>query len=225
MNRIPKVTQALLMAMAVLFLLQTFIGNESFAQLMLWPWGDFPAGTDGDGLPTTIGFMPWQLVSYAFLHGSMGHLFFNALALFQFGGRLEDVWGPKRYALFFFTCVVGAGLCQLGVSSWLYDPSVGPIPTIGASGGVYGLLLAYGMLFPHERVMLLIPPIPMSARTLVIVFGVIELVMGVTGTAAGIAHFAHLGGMLFGWLLIRYWRGQPPFSPRKKPPPKFRVVN
>ncbi len=225
MNRIPPVTQALLMAMAILFLLQTFIGNETFAQLMLWPWGDFPVGTDADGLPTTIGFMPWQLVTYAFLHGSMGHLFFNALALFQFGGRLEDVWGPKRYALFFFTCVVGAGLCQLGVSSWLYDPNVGPIPTIGASGGIYGLLLAYGMLFPRERVMLLIPPIPMSARTLVIVFGVIELVLGVTGTASGIAHFAHLGGMLFGWLLLRYWRGQPPFSRKKPPPPKFRIVS
>ena len=110
------------------------------------------------------------------------------------------------------------------VTSWLYDPSIGPIPTIGASGGIYGLLLAYGMLFPRERVMLLIPPIPMSARTLVIVFGAIELVMGVTGTAAGIAHFAHLGGMLFGWLLIRYWGGQPPFA-RRKPPPRFRVVN
>jgi len=225
MNRIPPVTQALLIAMAVVFFLQSVMGDAAFANFMLWPWGDFPAGTDADGLPVTIGFMPWQLVTYAFLHGSMGHLFFNALALFQFGSRLEDVWGPKRYALFFFVCAAGAGLCQLLVLGWMYDPAVGPIPTIGASGGVFGLLLGYGMLFPRDRVMLLIPPIPMSARTLVIVFGLIELFLGVTGTQAGVAHFAHLGGLLFGWLLIRYWRGQPPFSKRKPPPPRFRVVN
>jgi membrane associated rhomboid family serine protease len=91
-------------------------------------------------------------------------------------------------------------------------------PTIGASGGIYGLLMAYAMLFPRERVMLLIPPIPMSARTLVIVFGALSLLMGVTGTAGGIAHFAHLGGMLFGWLLIRYWRGQSPFTRKPKGP-------
>jgi membrane associated rhomboid family serine protease len=100
-----------------------------------------------------------------------------------------------------------------------------PIPTIGASGGVFGLLLAYGMLFPRQRLMLIIPPVEMSAKTLVIVFGAIELLMGVTGTFSGVAHFAHLGGMLFGWLLIRYWRGQPPFSKKKPPPPRFRVVS
>src|SRR5918993_3839156 len=94
-------------------------------------------------------------------------------------------------------------------------------PTVGASGGVFGLLLAYGLLFPHERVMLLLPPVEMSARTLVIVFGVISLLMGVTGTAQGIAHFAHLGGMLFGWLLLRYWRGQPPFNKRRPPGPRL----
>jgi membrane associated rhomboid family serine protease len=90
-------------------------------------------------------------------------------------------------------------------------------PTVGASGGVFGLLLAYGMLFPHQRVMLLIPPVPMKARTLVIVYGVVELLLGVTGTAPGVAHFAHLGGMLFGWLLIRHWRRRPPSRGRRPP--------
>jgi len=96
-------------------------------------------------------------------------------------------------------------------------------PTIGASGGIFGLLLAYGMLFPNQRVMLLIPPIPMKARTLVIVYGALELLLGASGLQPGVAHFAHLGGMLFGWLLIRYWRGQPPF--RKRGPRRPRIVH
>ncbi|MEO7252511.1 MAG: rhomboid family intramembrane serine protease [Arenimonas sp.] len=222
MNPLPPVTKALLWAMAIFFLLQQFVSAELIAPLMLWPMGDFVLGTGSDGLPVTIGFQPWQLITYGFLHGSFAHLFFNGLALYQFGGRLETSFGPRRYALYFFVCMVGAGLCQLLVTSALINSGSEPFPTIGASGGVFGLLLAYGMMFPHERVMLLIPPIPMSARTLVIVFGVIELVLGVTGTAAGIAHFAHLGGMAFGWLLLRYWRGQPPF--KRRPPPRPRLV-
>lgn len=99
-----------------------------------------------------------------------------------------------------------------------------PYPAIGASGGVFGLLLAYGMLFPNQRVMLLFPPIPMKARTLVILYGVFELSLGLTGLQPGVAHFAHLGGMLFGWLLIRYWRGQPPFGGKSKPGPRMRIV-
>ena len=108
--------------------------------------------------------------------------------------------------------MVGAGLCQLLVASWMSGQGGDIYPTIGASGGVFGLLFAYGMLFPNQRVMLLIPPIPMKARTLVIVYGAIELLLGATGLQPGVAHFAHLGGMLFGWMLIRYWRGQPPFG-------------
>ena len=222
MNPLPPVTKALLWAMAIFFLLQQVVSAELIAPFMLWPLGDFALGTGADGLPVTIGFQPWQLITYGFLHGSFPHLFFNGLALYQFGGRLETSFGSRRYALYFFVCMVGAGLCQLLVTSAMINSGSEPFPTIGASGGVFGLLLAYGMMFPHERVMLLIPPIPMSARTLVIVFGVIELVLGVTGTAAGIAHFAHLGGMAFGWLLLRYWRGQPPF--KRRPPSRPRLV-
>ena len=119
--------------------------------------------------------------------------------------------------------MVGAGLCQLGVGSWAVASGTDPYPTIGASGGVFGLLLAYGMLFPNQRVMLLFPPIPMKARTLVILYGLFELGVGLTGLQPGVAHFAHLGGMLFGWLLIRYWRGQPPFG-GSKPKPPMRIV-
>ena len=119
-------------------------------------------------------------------------------------------------------CVIGAAVCQLGVGAWTLSQGGEAYPTVGASGGIFGLLLAYGMLFPQQRVMLLIPPIPMKARTLVIVYGVVELLMGITNTMPGVAHFAHLGGMLFGWLLIRYWRGQPPFG--RRGPPKMRIV-
>lgn len=206
--------------MVIGYLAQNLAGDVRSADFMLWPWGEFQTGDPGNPV---VGFMPWQLVSYAFMHGSFMHLFFNGIALFQFGAPLEQHWGPRRFALYFFVCVIGAGLIQVGVAT--SDVlGLGPYPTIGASGGVFGVLLAFGMLFPHHRVMLLLPPVEMSARTLVIVFGVIELLIGVTGLQTGVAHFAHLGGMLFGWLLIRYWRGQPPFTRKKKPPPKFRIV-
>lgn len=222
MNSPPPVTRALLIAMAIGFLLQQFMGEWLQLWLALWPLGDFVIGASADGLPVSVGFQPWQLITYGFLHNDMMHLFFNALALYQFGMRVEYTLGTKRYAIFFFTCLAGAGLCQLLVQGIMMGMGGSPAATIGASGGVYGLLLAYAMFFPHERVMLLLPPIPMSARTMVIGFGVIELVLGVTGTAAGIAHFAHLGGMLFGWLLLRYWRRKPPAkNPR---PPGLRIV-
>lgn len=211
---LPPMTRNLLWILAIAFLAQQFLG-DAVVPLMLWPFGDYPVGVGADGLPVSVGFQPWQLLTYAFLHGGFGHLFFNGIALYQFGSRLEYVWGPKKYLSFFLVCAAGAGLCQLLFMA-LVPQSAGP--TIGASGGVYGLLLAYGLMFPRERVMLLIPPVPMSARTLVLVFGALSLFMGVTGTGGGIAHFAHLGGMLFGWLLIRYWRGQPPFKAKRRGP-------
>ena len=144
------------------------------------------------------------------------------MSLAMFGAPLEHVWGNRRFLTYFLTCIVGAAVCQLLVGAWTMAQGGEAYPTVGASGGIFGLLLAYGMLFPQQRVMLLIPPIPMKARTLVIVYGVAELLLGITGTMPGVAHFAHLGGMLFGWLLIRYWRGQPPFT--RKPPNRPRIV-
>jgi membrane associated rhomboid family serine protease len=222
-NPLPPVTKALLWAIVIGFLLQMVAGSFLMANFALWPLGDFPAGTDSYGSPLTVGFQPWQLVSYGFLHdpNGFGHLFFNGLALFQFGPRIEYSLGSRRYATYFLTCLVGAGVSQLVVTTAMVDSGAQAFPTIGASGGIYGILLAYGLMFPKDRIMLLIPPIPMTARTLVIVFGVIELVLGVTGTVSGVAHFAHLGGMFFGWMLLRYWRGLPPFSKRRPPGPRL----
>ncbi|MGY0634351.1 rhomboid family intramembrane serine protease [Luteimonas sp. A478] len=205
-SNLPPVTRALLGINVVVFLLQALIGNQLFYSFMLWPLG----GSEAGGMP----FLPWQLVSYGFLHAGLFHLLFNMVVLFMFGAPLEHTWGPRRFLTYFLVCVVGAGLCQLVVVSWSLAQGGPPYPTLGASGGVFGVLLAFGMLFPNQRVMLMIPPIPMKARTLVIALGVIELVAGISGTRSGVAHFAHLGGMLFGWLLIQQWRGRPPFSRR-----------
>lgn len=215
--RLPPVTKALLIANVVVFLLQQpfLLGDATFEPFMLWPIGVFDAFSPGQN------FQLWQLLTYGFLHGSFSHLLFNMLALYMFGGPLEQTWGNKRFLTYYLVCVVGAGLCQLLVGWWMLSNGNEPYPTLGASGGIFGLLLAFGMLFPNQRVVLLFPPIPMKARTFVIVFGALELLMGFTGWQPGVAHFAHLGGMLFGWLMIRYWRGQPPFGKRKPPRPRI----
>jgi membrane associated rhomboid family serine protease len=131
--------------------------------------------------------------------------------LWMFGSALEQVWGPRRMLQYYAVSVLVAGLVQLLVASG----SPLPYPTVGASGGLFGLLLGYAMLFPQRRLMLLFPPIPMPAWLFAVVFGLLELTLGVTGEATGIAHFAHLGGMLGGWLVLRYWRGQVPFGRRR----------
>lgn len=206
-TNLPPVTKALLALNGVVFLLQYFLGSETFIPFMLWPF------LSGESAALDIpSFMPWQLVTYSFLHGGFPHLLFNMLALVMFGAPLEYTWGSRRFLTYYFVCVIGAGLCQLLLTTWMAAQGGNVGPTLGASGGVFGLLLAYGLLFPNQRVMLLFPPIPMKARTLVIIYGAIELLLGFTGLQPGVAHFAHLGGMLFGWLLINYWRGKPPFS-------------
>ncbi len=218
-SNMPPVTKALLIANGLVFLLQQILGDQTFSPFMLWPLGD--GGLDAF-TPGSQTFLPWQLLTYGFLHGSFAHVAFNMLALVMFGAPLEHTWGTKRFLTYYLVCVVGAGICQLAVASWMVHQGGEMYPTIGASGGVFGLLFAYGLLFPNQRVMLLIPPIPMKARTLVFVYGAVELVLGATGLQPGVAHFAHLGGMLFGWMLIRYWRGQPPFG--RRGPPRPRIV-
>ena len=210
---LPRITKWLLFILTGAFLLELLFPEQSILLFALWPLGEHVVGTSGSGV-VTAAFYPWQLLTYAFLHDTNNytHLLFNGIALYQFGAVLEQTWGEKKYIQYLLVCTIGAGLIQLLlVSSGILG---GIYPTLGASGGIFGLLLAYGMLFPNQRMMLIIPPIPMKARTMVIIFGAISLLLGVTGTAAGIAHFAHLGGMLFGWLMIRYWRGQPPFRKR-----------
>lgn len=212
LSKLPTVTKALLIANIAIFLLQQVFAAPMEDALALWPFVPDAGLLSGDRA-----FMPWQLASYAFLHGDLMHLLFNMLALAMFGAQLEHVWGGRRYLTYYAVCVLGAGLCQLVLASWSVSQG-GPIySTLGASGGVFGLLLGYGMLFPNQRVMLLFPPIPMKARTLVIVYGAAELLFGFTGLQPGVAHFAHLGGMLFGFLLIRYWRRPPPSSGGRGP--------
>jgi len=193
----PPVTTALIVANVALFLLQSVIPG------LVVPFALGPLATASLG--QGVSFMPWQVVTYAFLHGSLLHLAFNMFALYMFGGAIERVFGPRRYALFYFVSVISAAATQLIVAAL----SGGIYPTVGASGGVFGLLLAYGMYFPHNRVMLLFPPIPLPARVFVTLYAVIELFLGVTGSQEGVAHFAHLGGMVGGYLLLRFWRESP----------------
>jgi membrane associated rhomboid family serine protease len=198
MNRLPPVTRALLIVNVGVFLLQLATGNLLVGAFALWP-------TASPQFPNAPSFEIWQLVTYGFLHGSLTHLLFNMFALYMFGGEVERLLGPSHYLQYYFTCVVGAALAQLIVMSNMNLP---PLPTVGASGGVFGLLLAFGMAWPQRRIMLLFPPIPMPAWLFVTLYGLLELYLGVTGSGVGVAHFAHLGGMAAGYALLVYWRGR-----------------
>ena len=196
MPPLPPVTQALLLANVAIFFLAQLVGGNLIAGFALWPLGS--------GL-----FWPWQIGTYAFLHGSFEHLFFNMLGLWMFGAELELLWGQKRFIQFYSASVIAAALTQLVVNAMLGSMS----PTIGASGGLFGLLLAFALIFPN-RTILLFFVIPMKAKWLVVLYGLLELYQGAFVLNSGIAHFAHLGGMLGGLLTIRYWRGQAPFGRR-----------
>lgn len=190
-SSIPNVIFALLIANGLVFALQQVNAEFMFINFALWPATD----------PRSP-FMPWQLLTYGFLHGNTTHIFFNMFGLWMFGRDIEQFMGSQRFLIYFLVCVVGAGIVQLivaGMQGGLY-------PTVGASGGVFGILLAYGLTFPNRIVVPLFPPIPMRAITFVFIYGLLELYLGVSGGAPGVANFAHLGGMLFGFLLIQYWR-------------------
>ena len=195
MPPLPPVTQALLLANVAIFFLGELLGPNLFSTFALWPIGG--------------GFWPWQIVTYAFLHGNFNHLFFNMLGLWMFGAELEQVWGRNRFIQFYTASVIAAALTQLIVNYALGSAA----PTIGASGGLFGLLLAFAMIFPN-RIILLFFVIPLKAKYLVVLYGLLELYQGATVMNSGVAHFAHLGGMLGGLLTIRYWRGQVPFGRR-----------
>jgi membrane associated rhomboid family serine protease len=150
-------------------------------------------------------FSPWQLLSYAFLHGSFNHLFFNMFAVWMFGTPLEQAWGRQRFLVYYGACVVGAAVVQLLVQ--LFEGGI--YPTIGASGGVFGLLLAYGAMWPENRIFLLFFPVPVKAKWFVLIYGGIELLLGFSRAMPGIAHFAHLGGMIFGAALLYRWGWRP----------------
>lgn len=168
------------------------------ANFALWPWGTF-----GDGTGVVVGFKFWQLLTYGFLHdpSNYAHIGLNLYALYAFGLTVEQRLGTDRFVWLYFVSVVVAGLTQLVVSTMSIDSGV--VPTLGASGGVFGVLLAFGMLFPHRRVMLIFPPIPMPAWVLVGGYAAIELANGIFGMNTGVAHFAHLGGALGAFIVLQ----------------------
>lgn len=192
--------------------------------------------------PKSDMFRPLQILTHMFMHANFWHLFFNMYALYMFGGILENVWGPKRFFIFYMICGLGAAFTHETVIMFQYMKLmdvISPdqlqdvlsdgaaylsqgqvftnevmkdlqmvlyIPTVGASGAIFGVLLAFGMLFPNTELMLLFPPIPLKAKWFVLGYGALELVLAVTQPGSNVAHAAHLGGMLFGYFLIKYWR-------------------
>ena len=173
--------------------------------------------------PTSPFFKSWQIITHMFMHGGFWHIFFNMYTLFIFGCVLERMWGPRKFLLFYFVTGLGAALMHTGVQAiemqvYMSQAAEGSVqavqaihalkmtPTVGASGAIYGVLIGYAMLFPDSVLTLIFPPVSLKAKWFVIIFAVIELFTGVFGMGGGVAHFAHLGGMLFGWMLIMYWK-------------------
>ncbi|WP_314936271.1 rhomboid family intramembrane serine protease [Alloprevotella tannerae] len=216
LQQTPPITKNLLIINSIVLLAQYVLQQRGIADLSQLFGLHFILADD---------FRPWQLVTYMFLHDGLSHLFFNMFALWMFGMVIERTLGFKRFLIYYFVCGIGAGLCQ---EAWqlgqyyieglqnhtIIDTGMVVIPmsaylntwtTIGASGACYGVLLAFGVLYPNERIMLLIPPIPLKAKYMVVGYAAIELVAAFA-TNGNIAHFAHLGGMLFGWLLLIIWR-------------------
>jgi membrane associated rhomboid family serine protease len=210
-RQLTPVVRALLITNVVVNVLQvlTLSGPMSgpLMALQLWPWH----GQQRFGVPS---LQPWQLLSYGFLHDPTNplHLLANMLALYMFGPEVERLLGSRHFLTYYLVCVVGAALMQTFVTAVVY-PS--PYPTVGASGGIFGLLLLFGMAYPRRQVMLLFPPIPMPAWLFVTLYGLMELYLGVFHSEQGVAHFAHLGGMAAGYLLLQYWRW-------REPRPRFR---
>lgn len=233
LSNLPEVVKNLLIVNA-LMLLAMFVAYQSGVDL---------ASILGLHHWSSDQFMPHQLITYMFMHGGFAHLFFNMFALWMFGQILENVWGPKRFLIYYMITGIGAGIIQMIVTEiriqslisdidpQLYEMViregleirksgqnfVDPIArevnnlintsTVGASGAVFGILLAFGMLFPNARLMLLIPPVPIKAKYMVMIYGALELYLGISNNPAdNVAHFAHLGGMLFGFILIKMWK-------------------
>ncbi|MBO4593916.1 MAG: rhomboid family intramembrane serine protease [Bacteroidaceae bacterium] len=216
MFKMPPITKNLLVVNVLLFLAMRLLLNNGIDLNDILGLHFFKSDS----------FMPYQLITYMFMHANFEHIFFNMLAFWMFGRVLEQVWGPRKYLLFYLVCGVGAGLCQElvqyieytsqhldtfktvtdGTSSMPMSEYLNLWTTVGASGAVYGILLGFGMTFPNERILLLIPPMPLKAKYLVIGYAVIELLSGLGSSGSNVAHFAHLGGMLFGLGLILYWR-------------------
>lgn len=212
MAGVPRVTKNLIIINVIIFL--AYLINKEF---MISSFALF--------YPSSKYFHWWQVVTHMFMHGSFWHIFFNMYTLFIFGVVVERMIGEKKFLIFYFTCGLGAAALHLGVEylqahSFMASVAEGSqaaaqsyiqlksTPTVGASGAIYGVLIGYAMLFPESKLTLIFPPVTLSAKWMVIIFAAIEVFTGVTGTADGVAHFAHLGGMIFGWALIKYWKNK-----------------
>jgi membrane associated rhomboid family serine protease len=201
-DRLTPTNRAIILANVGVYILQKLLNPYVFAPFELWP------------LQTGL-FRPWQLLTYGFMHDPnlFLHILFNMFAVFMFGSQVEQLFGAKRYLIYYLTCMVGAALMQIIVVYAARDLPLAP--TVGASGAVFGLLLAFGMAYPRQQLIIFPIPVPIQAWLAVTLYGGMELFLGVTRTASGIAHFAHLGGMATGFVLIRYWQSQ-----RRRPPPR-----
>lgn len=223
LSRLPPATRALLIALIVVFVLQLLLPRVYFAPLRLWP-----VAVDADPWSPIMSFMPWQLLTYGFQHEGLVHLVINLICLLMFGAELEWTWGRRRFIVFYAACMAFAGLCHALINTLVLSRT-GEINTVvGASGAIFGLLVAYGMLFPDRRVSLLLLPVMMKARTLVLIFVAIQIALAFTGLKTGESHFGHLAGGIAGCLLVLYWRRAarkpqaPP--PKKRKPSHLRIV-
>lgn len=222
MQNIPTVTRSLLIANVVVFLatmLLSYVGLDLNRVL-------------GLHFILAPNFQAYQLLTYMFAHGGWSHIFFNMFALWMFGGIVERTWGPRKFLFYYMVCGIGAGLfqelAQLGEFYYIASnnlanfnisqtmlvaeanaPMLNSWTTVGASGAIYGILLAFGMLYPEERMFIFPLPVPIKAKWFVVGYAAIELFMAFSTANDGVAHIAHLGGMVFGFFLIRYWRRHP----------------
>jgi len=195
-----RLTRLLIGLNVAVFALEALFGPRLLATFALWPIGHFNVPQ----FDTPVGFNLWQLITCGFLHANFLHLAINMYALWMFGSDVERAVGPRHYLTLYFASLLSSSATQLLVVSMM--TSTGVYPTVGASGAIFGILLAFGMFFPRRTIVLLIPPIPMPAILFVILYALLELFSGVFGTDQGVAHFAHLGGMIGAFLTLRHWR-------------------
>ncbi len=210
LSSIPTATKNIIIINVLVMIMTSLNGNMMYEKFALF-------------YPTSPFFHWWQPVTHMFMHGGFWHLFFNMYTLYFFGRVLEERWGAKKFLIFYFVTGLGAALVHTGVEwiqmhHWMGQVAEGSMaaqakihalkmtPTVGASGAIYGVLMGFAMLYPDAILSLIFPPVSMKAKWFVLIFGGIELVTGITGVGGGIAHFAHLGGLIFGYLLIMYWK-------------------
>lgn len=207
-KRIPVATRNLLLVNIIVYVF-TFLDDLRGGDVLIQYLAVF--------FPASPFFRPWQVLTYMFLHANFAHLFFNMWALFMFGMALEQAIGTKKFLILYFACGIGAYLMHTGVqwaqysfflTSGAQEAAFNLLrtPTLGASGAIYGIEVAFAVVYPDMRLTLIFPPVSLKAKWMILIFIGIELLTGITGTMDGIAHFAHLGGALIGFILMMFWK-------------------